>query len=132
MEPENKIANNINQYFNNDGIMEKTVDRSNKIIHDLLFALRKHDVPITISRGIKTVTSVDKVTGVPYIFFQGEQLQFTIMTTPVDKFGNTGKSYLSEREYVELRSKVDAEMPELVYEIPKDQTEEVDNDDGEN
>lgn len=112
---EELVKNNIMQYFNPDGMAEKTIERGNKILADIMDVIKKHDVPITMTRGLTTESQIDKETGIPLLFFTGEKLALNIVVPPEDKFGNTGKRWLKKDEYNSLKEKIISEgMQELI------------------
>ena len=95
--------NDFQQEFHEHGMMESTCDYSAQVLNKVLEVIHTFKIgDITVNRRLVSETSGGKKT-VPIISFLGEEVNIRFQVMPIDKFGNNGKTWLTQEEYEELQ-----------------------------
>jgi len=103
-EPE-LIENNLQQVFSDEGMMEQTNNRSNKIIDEIKNVLAKEKLNPVINRGFGSECKTTE-DGNSLLFFTGEDVIVRFKVPATDKFGNDGRKWLTKKDYDNLTNKI--------------------------
>ena len=114
------VLNNVQQYFSEDGMAERTTNRSIRVLAKIGKILSEENIQFTFGRTFKTENQMGDATHPPMLFFAGEKVEVNFVVPPMDKYGNTGKSYLTPQQLKTLQDAVTLDGNEKLI-IPEEE-----------